>query len=85
MLILTRHIGERISIGDDVWVTVLGQRHGCVSLGISAPEHVAIHREEIYYKVKQENQKVSSSVRNIENMRESLSLFNDRTSHPGVR
>ena len=60
MLILTRHTGERISIGDNIWVTVLGQRNGCVSLGITAPAHVVVHREEIYHKVQQENQRASA-------------------------
>jgi carbon storage regulator len=53
MLILTRYIGERISIGDNIWVTILGvgDRNACVSLGISAPKHIAVHREEIYLKL----------------------------------
>src|SRR5688572_26169450 len=46
MLCLTRKVGERIQIGDDVTVTVL--RNGKnVRLGIEAPEGVSIHRAEV--------------------------------------
>jgi carbon storage regulator len=54
MLILTRRIGERILIGDDVEITVLGVRGSQVRLGIQAPPHVSVHREEIYHRIQQE-------------------------------
>jgi carbon storage regulator len=43
MLILTRHPGESLKIGDGVTVTVLGVRHGQVRLGFAAPRDVAVH------------------------------------------
>ena len=48
MLILTRKIGEAIRIADDVEVVVMGVKGGGVSIGISAPKSVSVHREEIY-------------------------------------
>jgi len=49
MLILTRRIQEAIMIGDDVSVMVLSVRGNQVRLGIDAPKHVEVHREEIYH------------------------------------
>ena len=54
MLILTRRNGEVLKIGDDIDVTVLGVTGNQVRIGISAPRDVAVHREEIYQKIKQE-------------------------------
>ena len=54
MLILTRRDGEVLKIGDDIDVTVLGVTGNQVRIGISAPRDVAVHREEIYQKIKQE-------------------------------
>jgi carbon storage regulator len=56
MLILTRRIGERLKIGDEVSVTVLGVKGNQVRLGIEAPHSVAVHREEIFHRIAEENQ-----------------------------
>lgn len=50
-LILTRHVGEKLRIGDDVHITVLRTAGNQVSLGIDAPKHVSVHREEIYKRI----------------------------------
>ena len=55
MLILTRRIGESVYIGDEVRMTVLGVRGTQVRIGINAPKEVPVHREEIYYRIKHEN------------------------------
>ena len=54
MLILTRRIGESLKIGDNIDVTVLSVQGGQVRLGINAPKNIAVHREEIYARIKEE-------------------------------
>ena len=55
MLILTRRPGERVVIGDEILVTVMGVSGHTVRLGIAAPQGVSIYREEIWLAVKEEN------------------------------
>ena len=54
MLILTRRPGETVMIGQDVSVTVLGVRRDQVRLGIDAPQHIAVHRHEVYKRILKE-------------------------------
>jgi len=56
MLILTRRVGEKLMIGDDVEVHVLGVKGNQVRFGIDAPKDVAVHREEIYKRIQLEKQ-----------------------------
>lgn len=63
MLILTRKLGESITIGDDIKVTVLGIYGRQVRLGIDAPIKVVVHREEIYVKIQNENQKAARTIK----------------------
>jgi carbon storage regulator len=56
MLILTRRVGETVMIGDEVTITVLGVKGNQVRVGINAPKSVAVHREEIYERIKREQQ-----------------------------
>jgi carbon storage regulator len=54
MLILTRRVGETVMIGDEVTITVLGVKGNQVRVGINAPKSVAVHREEIYERIRRE-------------------------------
>jgi len=56
MLILTRRVGETVMIGNDVTVTVLGVKGNQVRVGINAPKTIAVHREEIYERIKREQE-----------------------------
>lgn len=63
MLILTRKLGESITIGDNIKVTVLGVYGRQVRLGVEAPLDVVVHREEIYVKIQEENRKASKTIK----------------------
>ena len=56
MLILTRKIGECITIGDQIRVYVVDVKGRQVRLGIEAPSDAIVHRQEIYQKIIEENQ-----------------------------
>jgi carbon storage regulator len=59
MLILTRRVGETVMIGNEVTVTVLGVKGNQVRIGVNAPKDVAVHREEIYERIKREEEQES--------------------------
>jgi carbon storage regulator len=54
MLILTRRVGEAVMVGSEVTVTVLGVKGNQVRIGVDAPKHVAVHREEIFERIRRE-------------------------------
>ena len=56
MLILTRRVGESVVIGNEVTVTVLGVKGNQVRIGVNAPRDVTVHREEIFERIKREEQ-----------------------------
>jgi len=60
MLILTRKAGEEITIGEEIVISVLEIRGSQVRLGIKAPPSIAIHRGEIYERIREENLRASS-------------------------
>ncbi len=62
MLVLTRKIGERIKIGDNITVSVLEVSKGHVRLGIEAPDDVKIYRHEVFERILEENRKASMGI-----------------------
>lgn len=61
MLILTRKVGQSIVIADDTIITVVEASGEQVRLGIDAPRHISVHREEVYSQISQENTAARSS------------------------
>ena len=55
MLVLTRKTGQKIIIANEIEVTILETKGDSVKLGIQAPKHIAIYREEIYEEIKKAN------------------------------
>ena len=55
MLVLTRKVEERIRIGDDIIIRVIELNKGNVRLGIEAPGHVSIYRQEVYERIQEQN------------------------------
>ena len=60
VLVLTRRSGESVMIGDDVVITVLEARGDVIRLGIQAPRHVQVHREEVYRELQEANRAAAS-------------------------
>lgn len=60
MLILTRKVGKSLLIGDDVSITILNVRGNQVKIGVKAPKEISVHREEIYQRIKQAEDKEQS-------------------------
>jgi carbon storage regulator len=55
MLVLTRKVGERIVVGDDIEITVVSLRRDQVRLAIAAPRCVSVYRGELVERVRAEN------------------------------
>ena len=51
MLVITRTVGESFRIGDDVDVLVAAIAGASVKLGVEAPQHVQVHRKEVYERI----------------------------------
>ena len=64
MLILTRRIGEKLMIGDEVMVTILNVSGNQIKIGIEAPNDVSVHREEIYLRIQNDKAVVSTTGEN---------------------
>ena len=73
MLVLSRKIGEKIVRGNDVFITVLEVRGDNVKLGMDAPRHISIHREEIYQEIINANQQARSGSLPSQRLDETLS------------
>jgi carbon storage regulator len=61
MLVLTRKLGETITIGDDIRITIIAVKGNQVKLGIEAPAQVTVHRTEIYERIIDENRQAAAT------------------------
>ncbi len=60
MLSLTRSVGKTIRIGDDIEIIILRIRGNQVRVGVSAPPHITVHREEVYQRIRADKQQDTS-------------------------
>jgi carbon storage regulator len=56
MLVLSRRADESLFIGDDIKITVLDIRGGQVRIGITAPDSIKVHREEVYQRINKDSE-----------------------------
>jgi carbon storage regulator len=61
MLVLTRKVGERIRIGDEIVVTIVRIQNDKVRVGVEAPKHVAVHREEVAVEIEAQGRSITTS------------------------
>jgi len=61
MLILTRRVGEKLVIGENVVITVLGVKGNQIRIGIDAPPEVDVHREEIFKRILKEREELDGT------------------------
>lgn len=61
MLTLTRKIGQKIRIGDNIEIVVREIRGRQVRLGISAPDGLPVYREELYQQIAHENARAAQA------------------------
>ncbi len=59
MLILTRKVGEKIRIGEEIEISVLEIKGRQARIGIKAPSGLPVHREEVFKKIQEQNLKAA--------------------------
>jgi len=57
MLVLSRVVGELISIGDNISVRILAVNGGNIRFGVEAPKDVNVHRAEVYERIQRKQAK----------------------------
>jgi len=63
MLVLTRKTGQKIIIANDIEIIILETKGDAVKLGIEAPKHISIYREEIYEEIKKANRQATEQAK----------------------
>ena len=80
MLVLTRKVGEGISIGDDIKIVVMQIKGKQVRLGIKASPSTVVHREEVYQRIQDENRQASQTV--VESLDQAAELLGEAEAPP---
>lgn len=62
MLVLSRKLGEKIIIGDNIEITISEIKGDQVKIAINAPKNIKIHRHEVFTAIQEENKKATQSL-----------------------
>lgn len=62
MLALTRKVGERIVIDDNIVVTIIDVKGDNVRIALEAPKNIKIYRGEIYDAIAAENKQAATPI-----------------------
>jgi carbon storage regulator len=65
MLVITRKLEEKITIGNDITISILGVKGNHIKLGIDAPKHTPIYRTEVYNSIIEENRRAATVPQDI--------------------
>lgn len=65
MLILSRKLNEKIKIGEDITLTIIELRGDQVKIGVEAPKHVKVFRQEVFNAIQSENKAAADSSKNL--------------------
>ncbi len=76
MLVLSRKIGEKIKIGNDIVVNVLQVEGTTIRIGIEAPKAVTILRMEVFEKIQNEN--IASASKSSNEISDAIALFKNK-------
>lgn len=84
MLVLTRKTGQKIIIANDIEVIILETKGDAVKLGIEAPKHISIYREEIYEEIKKANLQATEQAKanTLNEAIEAVSLMKPAKANP---
>lgn len=82
MLVLSRRVGERLIIGDNIVITVIDVRSDGVRIGIDAPREVQVNRAEVLEAVEKANAEAAAAA--DDGAVETLRALRPRTSPPAT-
>lgn len=79
MLVISRKIDEKIKIGEEIEIVVVGFDKNQVKLGIKAPKHITILRSELIEEIKKENKKATKkiNINLLKNITKNLKVKNE--------
>lgn len=80
MLVLTRKVGEGITVGEEIKIVVVEIRGTQVRLGIEAPKNVIVHREEVFRKIKDATVESAEAPKSLE---EIAKIWKEMKGTPG--
>ena len=62
MLVLSRRVGEKIVIGNEIFIEILSVSGEGVRLGITAPDKTSVHRFEVFSEIENANQRAAETL-----------------------